>query len=76
METIDKASKSAHETVDKIASATNQAADALGEKGEQLKNAEQQLMESCRGYVQDNPITSLGIAVAAGFLLSRVLSGR
>ena len=76
METIDKASHSAHEAVDKIASATNQAAEALGEKGEQLKNAEQQLMESCRGYVQDNPITSLGIAVAAGFLLSRLLSGR
>ena len=76
METTDKASHSAHETVDKIANATNQAAEALGEKGEQLKNAEQQLMESFRGYVQDNPITSLGIAVAAGFLLSRVLSGR
>lgn len=76
METIDKASHSAHEAVDKIANATNQAAEALGEKGEQLKNAEQQLMESCRGYVKDNPITSLGIAVAAGFLLSRVLSGR
>ena len=76
METIDKASHSAHEAVDKIAIVSNQAAEALGEKGEQLKNAEQQLMESCRGYVQDNPITSLGIAVAAGFLLSRVLSGR
>ncbi len=76
METIDKASHSAHEAVDKIASATNQAAEALGEKGEQLKNAEQQLMESCRGYVQGNPVTSLGIAVAAGFLLSRILSGR
>jgi len=76
METIDKASHSVHEAVDKITNATNQAAEALGEKGEQLKNAEQQLMESCRGYVQDNPITSLGIAAAAGFLLSRVLSGR
>jgi ElaB/YqjD/DUF883 family membrane-anchored ribosome-binding protein len=76
METIDKASHSAHEAVDKIANATNQAAEALGEKGEQLKNAEQQLMESCRSYVQDNPITSLGIAAAAGFLLSRLLSSR
>jgi len=76
METIDKASQSAHEAVDKIASATNQAAEALGEKGEQLQNAEQQLMASCRGYVRDNPITSLGIAAAAGFLLSRLLSGR
>ena len=33
-------------------------------------------MEDCRVYVRDNPITSVGIAGAAGFLLSRVLSGR
>ncbi|MFA6164593.1 MAG: DUF883 domain-containing protein [Methylobacter sp.] len=76
METIDKAAISAHEAVDKIAGATNQAAEALGEKREQLKNTEQQLMENCRSYISDNPITSMGIAVAAGFLLSRVLSGR
>ena len=76
METIDKASNSAHEAVDKIASATNKAAEALGEKGEQLKNAEQQLVDNCRTYVRENPIASLGIAAAAGFLLSRLLSGR
>ncbi|MDO9208784.1 MAG: hypothetical protein Q7T91_11090 [Sulfuricurvum sp.] len=76
METIDKAASSAHEAVDKVASVTNQAAEALGEKGQQLKNTEQQLMENCCGYVRENPVTSLGIAVAAGFLLSRVLSGR
>jgi len=76
METVDKAAKSAHEAVDKIASATNQASEALSEKGTQLKNTEQQWVENCRVYVRDNPITSLGIAAAAGFLLSRVLSGR
>lgn len=74
METIDNVSHSAHEAVDKIANASNQAAEAIGEKGAQLKNAEQQLMENCRGYVRDNPITSIGIAVAGGFLLSRLLS--
>ncbi len=76
MNTIDKAVNSAHEAVDKISSATSQAADAIGEKGQQLKDAEQRLMENCRGYVRDNPVSSLGIAVAAGFLLSRLLSGR
>lgn len=75
METIDKAANSAHETIDKVANATHEAAEALGEKGEQIKNAEQQLMESYLRYVHDNPITSLGIAAAAGFLLSRVLNG-
>ncbi|MDO8846701.1 MAG: DUF883 domain-containing protein [Methylicorpusculum sp.] len=76
MEIIDKAANSADETIDKVAHATNQAAEALGKKGEQLIDAEQQLLEDCRVYVRDNPITSVGIAVAAGFLLSRVLSGR
>jgi len=76
MKTIDKASKSAHEAYDKIANATSNAAEALGEKGEQLQKAEQQLMKNCRGYISDNPITSVSIAVAAGFLLSRLLSRR
>lgn len=76
METLDKALDSAHEAVDKISAATRQATDALGEKGDQLKRAEEQLLENCRSYVRDHPITSLGIATAAGFLLSRLLSGR
>jgi ElaB/YqjD/DUF883 family membrane-anchored ribosome-binding protein len=76
METIDKVTNSAHETVDMIANVTTQAVEALGEKGEQLKCSEQQLVENCRNYVHDNPITSLGIAAAAGFILSRLLSGR
>ena len=76
MDITDKVSHSAHEAYDKIADATSQAAEALGEKGEQLKKAEQQIMEDCRVYVRDNPITSVSIAVAAGFLLSRLLSRR
>ncbi len=55
MEIIDKAANSANEAVDKVASATNQAAEALGKRGEQLKNAEQQLLEDCRVYVREQP---------------------
>jgi ElaB/YqjD/DUF883 family membrane-anchored ribosome-binding protein len=57
-------------------SAQTQATEALGKKGKQLKNVEQQFVENCRGYINENPLTSLGIAVGAGFLLSRLLSGR
>lgn len=76
MEITDKVSHSAHEAYDKIADATGQAAEALGKKGEQMKKAERRLMKNCRSYVSDNPVTSLGIAAAAGFLLSRLLSLR
>jgi ElaB/YqjD/DUF883 family membrane-anchored ribosome-binding protein len=76
METLDKVSRSAHEAYDKIANAASNATEALGEKGEQLQKAEQQFMKNCRGYIGDNPITSVSIAVAAGFLMSRLLSRR
>jgi ElaB/YqjD/DUF883 family membrane-anchored ribosome-binding protein len=74
MEITDKVSHSAHEAYDKIADATSQAAETLGEKGEQLKKTEQQLMKNCRGYISENPMTSVSIAVAAGFVLSRLFS--
>lgn len=76
MEITNKVSHSAQASYDKIADATNHAAETLGEKSEQLKKTEQQLMKNCRDYISDNPITSVGIAVATGFLLSRVVSGR
>lgn len=74
-ETIGKVSNSAHEVVDKIAGVSYQAADVLGEKGEQLKNAEMEMVEDYRTYVRENPMKSVGIAVAAGFFLSRVMGG-
>ncbi|MDT4328459.1 DUF883 family protein [Methylomonas sp. MED-D] len=76
METIDKASNYAHEAVDMIANASNQAAETLDQKGEQLKTAEQRIVKNCQVYIRDNPVTALGIAVAGGFLLSRLLSSR
>jgi ElaB/YqjD/DUF883 family membrane-anchored ribosome-binding protein len=76
MSTLEKASDYAHEAGDKIASATNQAAKALGDKGEQLLNAEQKMMKHCCNYVTDHPMKSLGMAVAFGYMLRRLLSSR
>jgi ElaB/YqjD/DUF883 family membrane-anchored ribosome-binding protein len=76
MEIPDEVTKSAHRAADKVASVAGQASEVLGETGQQLKAAEQRLMANCRGYVRDNPVTSLGIAVGAGFILSRLLSAR
>jgi ElaB/YqjD/DUF883 family membrane-anchored ribosome-binding protein len=76
MESIENIANSAHEAVNIIADVSNQAATVIGEKSVQLQNAEQQLVSSCRDYVHENPIASLGIAAAAGFVLSRLLSCR
>lgn len=76
METIKQASNFAHEAVDKIASASHQAAESLDQTTEQLKTAEQRMVKNCQVYIRNNPLTTLGIAVAGGFLLSRLLSSR
>ncbi|WP_330165372.1 hypothetical protein [Methylomonas sp. LL1] len=76
METLDKASHYAHDTFDKIAHAANQTAEVLGEKSEDILDAERKLMRNVRHVVRDNPITALGIAATAGFLLSRLLTHR
>jgi ElaB/YqjD/DUF883 family membrane-anchored ribosome-binding protein len=71
---VDRIASGAHQAVDKITSAVGEAAETVGVKGEQLKNAQVRAMEQCRGYVRGHPVQSLGIAIAAGFLLSRLLS--
>ncbi len=73
---VDRFASGAHQAVDKIASAAGQAAETLGVKGEQLTNLSARAMEQCRGYVRENPVASLGIAIAVGYVLSRLLSSR
>jgi len=76
METLDRVSNSAHEAYDKVAQATSQAVDTLGDKGQQLKSTEERLVKDCRGYISKNPIASVGIAAAVGFLFGRLLNQR
>lgn len=73
---VERVADGAHETVDKIADATHQAADAIGEKGAQLQDLQEEWLENAREYIHKNPVQSVGIAIAGGFLLSRLLSGR
>jgi ElaB/YqjD/DUF883 family membrane-anchored ribosome-binding protein len=75
-EGVNRLKAGTYEAMDKVAYATAQAGEALSEKGEQLHNIEQNLVKNCRGYVHDNPIVSLGIAVGVGFLISRLFSSR
>jgi ElaB/YqjD/DUF883 family membrane-anchored ribosome-binding protein len=73
---VDRLASGAHQTVDKIAGAAGQAVETFGIKGKQLSDAQARLAEATRNYVRDNPAVAIGIAIAAGFLLSRVLSSR
>jgi ElaB/YqjD/DUF883 family membrane-anchored ribosome-binding protein len=69
---VDRIASSAHEAVDRVAAATTSAAERLSGKGDELLASKDQWLQACSGYVKENPLTSLGIAVAVGYLLSRL----
>lgn len=73
---VDRMASGAHQAVDKAAAVAHQAADTLGTKGNEIKKAQTRLVSECGGYVRANPIASLGLAAAAGFLLGRLLASR
>lgn len=70
--TIDRVAQAAHQTVDKIAGAAAPAAEWVTQNAEQLKQQQDALVESCRGYVRERPLAVLGVALVAGYLFGRL----
>ncbi len=70
---IDRVANLAHQAVDKAAGAAAPTADWLTEQGESLQATQKKLMQDTCSYVSANPLKSVAIAVATGFVLSRIL---
>jgi ElaB/YqjD/DUF883 family membrane-anchored ribosome-binding protein len=70
---IDRVAAMAHQAVDTAAGAAVPTADWLAEHGESLKATQKKLVADTCSYVSANPLKSIGIAVVAGFLLSRII---
>lgn len=73
---IDQASNAARPAVDRLAGKAHNMVDKLEAKGEKLMEAEAEMMGDIEAYIRQHPLQSVGIAVAGGFLLSRILSSR
>jgi ElaB/YqjD/DUF883 family membrane-anchored ribosome-binding protein len=69
----DHAITGAHRTMDHLLDAASGVAEKLEATGQQLKEAESRVSESCRHFVQAKPWTSLGIALASGLVLGWAL---
>ncbi len=72
----DRLATSAHAGVDKMSSALTGASARLDEKSKQLGEAYGRFAETGRDYVRTSPATSVLIALAAGFTLSKLLGRR
>lgn len=75
-QTVDRLSQTAHQAVDRAASAAASYAERFGEKGEEWMQMPRDWMESAREYVRENPLQAIGMAAAAGYLLSILMRSR
>jgi ElaB/YqjD/DUF883 family membrane-anchored ribosome-binding protein len=73
---IDSMTTTAHNTVDRLAGAAGQAAENMELKTAELNAARVRLTEKVRGQIQARPLTTIGVAVASGVLLSWLLKSR
>jgi len=63
---VERVADDAHETVERVADSASEYAERFSATGEQL-------MEDARDYIAGNPLRSIGIAAAAGFLIARIM---
>ena len=70
---IDRVATMAHEAVDKAAAAAGPAAAWVSAQGHDLAAMEKKAVNDTCAYISANPLKSIGIALAAGFVLSRLL---
>ena len=77
---VDQLLAGMHQAVERLADVAAQAVTKTVEgaelSGEYLKDTQDKALRGARGYVREKPLTSIGIAVASGFLLSWALRQR
>ena len=73
MPAIDQVAAMAHQAVDKAAASAAPAVDWIGEQGESLNATQKKLVSDASAYMAANPLMSVGVAVLAGFVISRVI---
>jgi ElaB/YqjD/DUF883 family membrane-anchored ribosome-binding protein len=71
---IDKLTATAHQTVDRVATAATSAAERLNMSESKFAHSAHDFKESTCAYVREHPMAAVGIAVAAGYLFSRLTS--
>ena len=72
MEVLNKATARVHGAVDQVANAAGPAAKWLEEQGDTLTTGGEKMLDSTVKYIAAHPLQSLAVALAAGYVLSRL----
>jgi ElaB/YqjD/DUF883 family membrane-anchored ribosome-binding protein len=80
---IEGYSKSAHQAVDRAAEAAGRVAERFGDKLDAIQEKRDELlempagwMEGARDFVREKPFQAIGIALAAGYILSMMMRSK
>lgn len=73
---LSQLSDTAQQTVERFTHAATDVASRLGEKTHELWDAQGPAIEKARTYMREHPVATIGIAVAVGLVLSRLLTRR
>lgn len=73
---VDRLLSGAHQAVDRLSGFAVVAADTVSEKSVQLKETHAKLMANGRSQVRQKPAAAVGIAIAVGYLLGRLMRSR
>jgi ElaB/YqjD/DUF883 family membrane-anchored ribosome-binding protein len=69
---LNKATIRAHGAVDQVAEAAAPAVQWLEDEADTLASGREKFLETTSKYIAAHPLQSLGLAIAAGYLLSRL----
>lgn len=63
----------AHGAIDQVSSAVQGAADRVSARSGEWMERQDEVVQQVRGYVRERPVVALGVALAVGFVLSRLV---
>ncbi|MBL8250333.1 MAG: hypothetical protein JNK31_01555 [Candidatus Competibacter sp.] len=72
-DTLNRVASGAHDAVNRAADMAATMADKMDEKTQQLNEVKEEWLDKTRAYVHEQPVKALLIALASGFVLSRLL---
>jgi ElaB/YqjD/DUF883 family membrane-anchored ribosome-binding protein len=73
---IDRMASKAHRAVNSADEAASHATDAIAKAGNKASVKGEELYAASASYMREHPVFTIGVAVAAGYLLSRLLTTR
>jgi ElaB/YqjD/DUF883 family membrane-anchored ribosome-binding protein len=73
---IERATRTAGEAADRAGQTASAYAERFGEKAEEWLEMKDEWVESAREYVREHPVAAVGVAVAAGYVLSMLMRSK